>query len=178
LAGRQPQRFNVERQFNLKRTPNALGMTKPMPLTGKGKQDVPNAPAIKRLGHDLSLNRRHHRDLQPMHQQHRPGDPIHGMQRGASPIGGHRLGIGANQPVELVGVELGSLLAEGLQIGNTEPAATDGEAILRGERTQSRDATGAFAAEHQPPPIHLPRLDQETGRSQAVGHVGDAPLAG
>ena len=52
-----------------------------MPLTGKGKQHVPNAPAIKRLRHDLGLNRRHHGVLQPVQQQHRPGNPVDGMQR-------------------------------------------------------------------------------------------------
>jgi hypothetical protein len=91
-----------------------------MPLTGNGKQQVPNAPTLQRLGHDLGLNRRHHGVLQPMHQQHRAGDPVDSMQRGAGPIGGRRLGIGANQPVKFVRLELGSLLAEGLQIRDIE----------------------------------------------------------
>jgi hypothetical protein len=32
LAGHQPQRCDVEGQLNLKRTPDAVGTTKPMPL--------------------------------------------------------------------------------------------------------------------------------------------------
>jgi hypothetical protein len=56
-------------------------------------------------------------------------------------------------------LELGGLLAEGLQIGNAEPAGADSEQLLRGDRTQGREATRAFAADHQPPLIHLPRLD-------------------
>ena len=101
-----------------------------MPLTTNGKQEVPNAPALKRLRHDLGLARRHHGVLQPMHQQHRTGDPVHGMQRGAGPVGGGRLGIGTNQPIQLMGLELGGLLAEGLQIGNAEPADPASEEII------------------------------------------------
>ena len=85
-----------------------------MPLTGNGNQEVLNAPALQRLGHGLGLAWRHHGVLQAMHQQHRPGDPVHEMQRGAGPVGGGRFEIGANQPVQLMGLELGSLLAEGL----------------------------------------------------------------
>jgi hypothetical protein len=130
-----------------------------MPLIGEGKQDVPDAPALKRLGHDLGLARRHHSVLQPMHQQYRTGDPVNGMQRGAGPVGSGRLGIGADQSVEFVGLELGGLLAEGLQIGDAEPAGAGGEQLLRSERAQGREATGAFAADDQPPPIQLPRLE-------------------
>jgi hypothetical protein len=81
LAGRQTKCCNVEGQLNLERTPDTLGTTKPMPLTGKRKQDVPNAPARKRLGHDLGLVWRHHGVLQPMHQQHRADNPVHEMHR-------------------------------------------------------------------------------------------------
>ena len=42
---------------------------------------------------------------------------------------GGRLGIGANQPVQLMALELGGLLAEGLQIGDAEPAEVVGRAV-------------------------------------------------
>ena len=102
-----------------------------------------------------------------MHQQHRAGNPIDSMQRGASPIGSHRLGIGANQPIQLVRLELGGLLTEGLQIGNAEPAGADGEEQpLRGERAQGREATGAFAANHQAVSIRCRSLTI-VGRSES-----------
>jgi hypothetical protein len=41
-----------------------------------------------------------------------------------------------------MGLKLGGLPAEGLQIGNAEPADTDREKLLRGERAQGREATG------------------------------------
>jgi hypothetical protein len=100
------------------------------------------------------------------------------MHWGAGPVGGRRLGIGANQPGQLVRLERGGLVAEGLQIGDAEPAGAGGKGLLRGECAQGRETTRAFAADHQPPPIHLPRLDQRTGRVQAVGDIQDAPLAG
>jgi hypothetical protein len=68
-------------------------------------------------------------------------------------------------------------MAESLQIGNAEPADADGEELLRGERAQSREATGTGTADYEPPAIHLSRLDQEAGSVQAVGDVQDAPLA-
>jgi hypothetical protein len=69
-------------------------------------------------------------------------------------------------------LELGGLLAEGLQIGNAEPAGPAGEELLRGQPAQGREATSTLPADHQPPLIHLPRLDQRTGRVQAVADVG------
>ena len=81
LTGRQPERFNVEGQLGREGTPDALGTAKPMPLTGKCEQDVPNTPALKCLGQGLGLHWRHHGVLQPMQQQHRPGNPVDSMQR-------------------------------------------------------------------------------------------------
>jgi hypothetical protein len=40
------------------------------------------------------------------------------MHRGARSVSDDRLGVGADEPVELVGLEFGRLLAEGLQVGD------------------------------------------------------------
>ena len=49
---------------------------------------------------------------------------------------------------------------------------------MEGQRAQGGEATSARPADHQPPPIHLAGLNQGAGRVQAIGDVGDAPLAG
>ena len=77
-----------------------------------------------------------------------------------------------------MGLELGRLLAEGLQVGDPIGTSPGGEQVMESRRAQGGEATGARAADHQPPPISLAGLDQESGRVQAIGDVKQAPLAG
>ena len=77
-----------------------------------------------------------------------------------------------------MGLELGRLLAEGLQVGDPIGTGPGGKQVMESQRAQGGEATGARPADHQPPPINLARLDQGAGRVQAIGNVQDAPLAG
>ena len=99
------------------------------------------------------------------------------VDRRAGEIDVPGLRVGADETVEVAGLELVGVGGQSLQVGDAVAAGPGCERVVHGQCGQHREAAGAAAPDDQTLGVDVAPVGQEPGRGHAVLHVGQAPGA-
>src|SRR6266508_472393 len=111
--------YGVEVQLGVERPLEVLRAPKAMLLTGEQEVADRDSPGAQRRHHQLSLIRRHDGVLFALEEDHGRDEPINEMDRRALPIALDLARVRADQPVQVMGLELVSIPSERLEVADT-----------------------------------------------------------
>ena len=133
---------------------------------------------LQRRDDELGLRRRHDPVVGALEHEHRRRDAVREVDRAACLVEIGALGVGTDEGVLVLQLELVRLAAaELLEIGDAEVRRPGGEDVGEGERADHGVAAGAPPGDDEPVGIGLVLLDEVVRRVDAVLEVDDAPLA-
>ena len=131
----------------------------------------------ERIAHHLRLTGRYDPVLVTLQQQHGHLELVDVGERGALDVEVASFRVGADEPVDVAGLEVVGVLAQPLEVGDPVAGDPGGEGRGAGQAGQHRPAARAAALDRQPLPVGDPLGDQMLHHGDGVGHVDHAPLA-
>src|SRR5215211_2116484 len=146
-------------------------------LAREGQVGVRDGLGVEGGGHHLGLGRGDDLVLKALEQDDRAGQAVGEVDRRPLPV--QRLGLrpGADEAVQVAGLELVGVAGQPGQVGHPVVAGPGGEGVAEGEGAQGGVAAGAAAPDGQVGRVDVAPVGQVAGGGDAVVDVDDPPLA-
>lgn len=168
VVGLETEHLPEEGQLELPGETDALGAVEAVALPLELDVRVWDAVLSQLRDHPLGLLGRDHRVVLALEQEHRGVDAVGVVGRRALPVELLGLRIGADQPVEVVGLELVGVLGQRPQVRDAVVAGAGVEGVVERKRRQDDEPAGAAAPDCQTVAVDTTLVGEVAGDVDAV----------